>query len=303
MAAMSAALLDELRQLSVTEETGSYAGSVYEGGNARIRLMMDDKDMTRIVNRMMAVLSADAAFCSWLDAQVEGVDHNSLFSSLKMVNDEIAMNDRYSLDISLVQIPGNDGGALSATLLNEFREQLSFSGVTLANGYEAVLHLPLAASEAYIHAVITMRENGVDIAADARQSKMETTWDEIVRTKPVSTLQASVEWKDDRLSAWAETDIRDHQRDMTLKLDSTEMVLTYGLPIGAPLLTIRAESMPDAPITQDVNGLTIVDVEKLDAETAGILDETLYAGMKDAVDRAAPLLPTGMGALLKMLVR
>lgn len=175
--------------------------------------------------------------------------------------------------------------------------------MTLENGFEAVLHLPLAASEAYIHAVITMREGGMDIAADARQSKIETTWDEITAIKPVSTLQASADWKDDCLLVWAETDINDHKRAVTLQLDSTGLVLTYGLPMGAPLLSLRAESMPDTPVTQDVNGLMIMEAEKLDENAMEMLNEALLMGMKEAVDQAAPLLPSGIGTLLKMLIK
>ena len=297
----AALLMDRLSTLSDslewTEETGSFLGDAYEGGVRRVTCLLDDRTVYLLAECFLTTMEGSETF-----AREAGVPAEEIFSSMAQLREALlpgALENAYSYRLSLVYDEHDEIIGLSLTALEGDKQVSTLSVGSMEDGLEAVwgygrngvnyyLRLTLLAEESgdgmqALGMRLSVIEDPVHLGYALASCLEDTTVEEHILSMAYGTVAESILFS-------GEYEVTTPAGSMTLSWDGDYAAEPFSLNAVADVyetgseqsvVTLRLTTGECAALTVDTEGLTVVDIDNMDADTEAEMDDAITQAATD----------------------
>ena len=304
-------LADSLEQ---TEETGSFLGDAYEGGVRRVTYLLDDRTIYLLAECFLTTMEGSETF-----AQTAGVPPEEINSALAQLRESLlpgALENAYRYQLSLVYDEHDEIIGLSLTALEGDKQVSTLSVGAEENGFEAVWGYGKDGVNYYLRFLLLAEESEdgtqalgmrLSVIEDpvhlgyALASRLDgTTAEEHLLSIGYGTVEESILFS-------GEYEVTTPAGSITLSWDGDYAADPFSLSAVADvyetgseqsLVTLRLTTGECAALTVDTEGLTIMDMDNLDAEAEAEMDDVMTQAATDLALSLFRMIPAELLMLL-----
>ena len=304
-------LADSLEQ---TEETGSFLGDAYEGGVRRVTCRLDDRTIYLLAECFLSTLEGSEAFAWAMSMPLE-----DMAASLAQLRDSLlpgALENAYRYQLSLVYDENDALVGVSLTALEGDKQLSTLSIGPVENGLVAVWGYGKGGMNYYLRLILLMEEaEDGTLALGLRLSVLEdpmhlgyamvSRLDGAAAEEHMLSMAFSPAVEGTALTG--EYQVSSPADSTTLTWNGTYIAEPFSLDVVADvyasvndrsLVTLHLTSGGGEPITMDMEGLNVMDMDDLDEAAEEELDQAMTMAMTDLTFQLFRMLPAELLVLL-----